>query len=102
MRGAVLRQDIGDIRLRPFRAGKPPERIDGILCPQFPLVDPLDWAWQLGRVVPEKLLGQVETQLVAEAQQHPELIEASHRDALSIGAAEIEDKAPIFAQLPVD
>src|ERR1039458_3197266 len=71
---AVGSQHFFYIRLRPCVFRKPPNRVHGVLCPQLPLVHPFDRRRQLCRIMPVKVLCQLETQLITELEQHPERI----------------------------
>src|SRR5262249_34516618 len=80
------------------RLAEPPDGVHGIFRPDFPLVDPLNRAGQLRGIEPVKILGQEEADVVAEMEQHPEIVKASRRDALLVRAPEIQHERAVVRQ----
>src|SRR5665213_1624736 len=61
---AVGHQHAANIGFGPFRFAEPPKCVDRVFGAHLALVYPLDGAGQPCRVVPVKLLGQMETKVV--------------------------------------
>ena len=99
---AVCGEHLGHVGLGPAGFAEPPDGVHGVLRPELALVDPLDGAGEFRRVVPVKILGEMEAEFVAEMDRHAEVVEAARGRAGFVSAAEVEDEAAVILELAMD
>src|SRR5713226_557950 len=99
---AIWREHPCDVGLRPLSFAEPPHCIDGILHPHFPFVHPFNRARQFRGIKPVEVFREKKSQFITEADQYPEIVEASGGNTFLIGTPEIKHKAAIAFQNTLD
>ncbi len=99
---AVFGEHLGHVGLRRAGFAEPPDGIDRVLRAELAFVDPFDGAGQLGRVEPVEILGEVETEFVAEMNRDAEVVEAARGRAEFVSAAEVEDETAVVLELAMN
>ena len=89
----VRGQNLAHIGLRLRRLAEPPHRVHRVLCPDLPLVDPFDRGGQLRRVEPVEVLCEKEPHLVAERDEHSEVVERARRHAGLVRPTQVQHEA---------
>lgn len=78
---AVRDEPLRNVRFRPRRLGKPPNRVNSVLGPDLSLVYPFDRTWQTRGIMPVKILCKMKALLVAHSNQKPKVVQAPAWDS---------------------